>query len=1279
MAESMAMRHGAPRVCVPFSRGFVLLFRCVGLVLLVWAVAAMGYAAVAPALHFRTPYSFPSRASAPHLRELHLTGTGLDDAKEKVSRGVEIVDHAGYPELRVDDTPFFVHSAAFFYYRIPRDQWEPLLERYRSLGINTIDLYIPWNWHEPKDGEFDFDGHTNPRRDLRALLAIISQKELRLIARPGPEILNEWRHGGYPGWLLERPEYQMSTIDWLEGRYPPLDGLNARDAEAAATGWLANSTHIERTGEWFAAVGKELAPYSSHRVVSSAPDDPDGPPRKSSGPLLFVQLGDDFAINRTNRVGHDFWRYVEDLRSMIEAGGVDVPVFINPTDMRVSAAGAAQEHPIGAMGQWYMPSRANAGPAGRQIDASDAGEIEFFAEELKTQPDFPPMMIEYQAGWYAPGEDDRPPASPPENTLLSSRLLIGNGIHGFNYFPLQDTYTPAGYSVPWANQSYRWDAALDPNGDSQPRLQAVQRNNRLLSHWGPQLAASHKRADFGIVYSMGSLPQELLTPPDVMSISESVMRIERLGTLAMLSSELLDPEYLRAEQFERDPLLLMPVPEAPKPQFQLSDRAQQTIVEYVRKGGTLVLFPVRPAGKIIEELWKEAPATSSPKEGSAIRAHWKFGAGEVIESSKDFLSWLATNRSLSENRAQRESEWSIGALREFMAAAGLRAAVEISGNPKGAKDLIVNEIVTNEGTGAQGDRSAGEGFLSVTNISASETAEADLSALSPDAPARRTRGVYLPVHVVVPPRESLLLPLEESLCSAAPTNPASAPIVPCTDAVESSSAELLRIQRDGKVLELTFYVPTSSDVLLHLAQHPSHVTLEGTTIPEAHWTVLTKELDVTIPRGAAPNFLRILRVDLPYTPHVPEIEKPGKPTPSEFEYMVWNALALPVSANTFLRTYPPLVTIVPDQPAIILFSGVNHNTKQPRSVDISITGPLRGGDSFTVPEEQSSIGKVILRPSGADAMALPPDADGLLHGTVKLRSGRDQRTIPISFLQLPKNTIRRYRFDFDRDGADEWVLESDRLRLIFSPESGGRAIALVDKSNGANLTTSVGLLRDAFSYTENPSLGNPLRARGRYGLFNRAYSAEWGGEKDNPELKLHEDASDVFPWGGTVEKSIHFDEEETIQVEYHVTLNPLPNSATPGTPQDSHAQSFVAINSFPAATSPNEPTRFCWQGPDEVSKPTNGSPTSPDEDANKHCEGFSPGGKQTEIPVGVRGVEIRNTGRTTTEISWDCAEACPQMTIEPKNFSALFRLQFPALAAGSEANYKTRIRVIAAP
>lgn len=1203
-------------------------------------------------------------------------------------RGLEIVQHGGYPELRVDGAPFFIYSAAFFYDRIPRDMWEATLDRYRSLSINTLDLYIPWNWHEPKEGDLDFDGHSNPRRDLRTLLTLATQKGFKIIARPGPEILNEWRHGGYPGWLLQRPEYHMDPLDWIEGRYPPLDNLNTRDADAAARGWLTNATHMEATKSWFAAVAKELAPYSSHALVRVKSENPDRPPRDVGGPLLFVQLGDDFAIGRTNRVGADFWRYVEELRGMLVAGGLTVPVFINPTDMRVSASGSAESPPIGVMGQWYMQPRKPSGEsepplAPATLTTQDAAEIEFFTEELKTQPDFPPVMIEYQAGWYAPADDDRPRPNLPQNTLLSSRLLIANGVHGFNYFPLQDTFTPAGYSVPWANPSYRWDAALSPSGDPQPRLAAVRRNSQLVEAWGPLLAASHKRADFGIIYPLGAYPQDLLGSPDIRTISDGMIRIERLAAMGLLSTELVDPQYQPVEQLLRDPMLLLPAFDPDKPQFQLSDKTQSRILEYVRRGGTLVVFPERPRGKTIDELWRDHPVPGAVSSESAIRAHWKFGEGEVIESSKDFYSWLSLDRSLAENKSQQESEWAIGVLREFMAAAQIRPVLKFSGKPNGANALFLSEIVTNEGTGLLGARTQGQGFLSATNLAEHGPVDADLRILSPSAPARgQGDGGYLPLHLIVPPRESVLLPLERPLCFSDPHNN------PCGDSIPIAGAEFLNARRDGKTLELTFYIPARADLTIQLADRPYRVSLdEMDTKPDSTWVLESKELRLTIPRGVAPDFRRTLKLGVHYTPHVPEPDKhnqPSKAPPEDLEYYVQNAVRFPTSGSAFLRAYPAL--IVPDDNGKInvLLIAENHNQSVDGSLELSFDKPLHGYKNLSVPAHGSASEIIEFRTVEAQPSGTPPPPDHLFHAAIEVRAGHDHRVLPIAALLHAPGATEHYRFDFDRDGADEWVLENDRLRLIVSPESGGRALALVDKSSGISLASSVGLFRDNFSYTENPPGISEARARGKYGLFNRPYAASWTGDDKTPALHLQYGAADIYPAGANIEKTIQLDGQDAVSIEYRVGLRAKASDATASAPD--HPQSFAIVNSFPldASAGPGPASgsgaaRFCWlKTPTTQSSPAGTSKSNPDDDEN--CVDFTPEGKPVVLPEGTSKVEIHSPGRAGIEMRWDCATTCGVMTIQPKLFSALFRLEFAALTPGADAShYSMRIRVLDAP
>src|SRR4029077_8389965 len=119
----------------------------------------------------------------------------------ELTLGAQVVSNGNEPELRVGGIPFFIHAAQFDYFRIPPDLWFRSLNRYRELGINTIDLRIPWNWHETSDGEFDFDGHSNPRRNLQGVLQLIARMRLKLIVQPGPIIGDQWRDNGLPAWL----------------------------------------------------------------------------------------------------------------------------------------------------------------------------------------------------------------------------------------------------------------------------------------------------------------------------------------------------------------------------------------------------------------------------------------------------------------------------------------------------------------------------------------------------------------------------------------------------------------------------------------------------------------------------------------------------------------------------------------------------------------------------------------------------------------------------------------------------------------------------------------------------------------------------------------------------------------------------------------------------------------------------------------------------------------------------------------------------------------------
>ncbi len=107
-----------------------------------------------------------------------------------------------------------VLSAELHYFRAPPEDWLLLLVRLRQLGANTVSTYVPWCWHEPQPGAFDFTGATDPQRNLLRFVHLCAVLGLRLILKPGPFVDAELLGGGIPLWLLQNhPEIHAQRAD----------------------------------------------------------------------------------------------------------------------------------------------------------------------------------------------------------------------------------------------------------------------------------------------------------------------------------------------------------------------------------------------------------------------------------------------------------------------------------------------------------------------------------------------------------------------------------------------------------------------------------------------------------------------------------------------------------------------------------------------------------------------------------------------------------------------------------------------------------------------------------------------------------------------------------------------------------------------------------------------------------------------------------------------------------------------------------------------------------
>ena len=177
--------------------------------------------------------------------------------------------------LLIDGRPRIVLCSSVFYFRIPPSRWRQRLEQVRDSGYSAIETYVPWNFHEPRPGHFDFTGD----RDVAAFCDLAHDLGLLVVIRPGPYICSEWDGGALPAWLGGR------------------DDIGLRQNEP---GFLA------AVGRWFDQILPLVAERQSHR----------------GGSVAAVQLENELDFfDCVDRDG-----YLRALRDMAEAHGIEVPL-----------------------------------------------------------------------------------------------------------------------------------------------------------------------------------------------------------------------------------------------------------------------------------------------------------------------------------------------------------------------------------------------------------------------------------------------------------------------------------------------------------------------------------------------------------------------------------------------------------------------------------------------------------------------------------------------------------------------------------------------------------------------------------------------------------------------------------------------------------------------------------------------------------------------------------------------------------------------------------------
>lgn len=174
--------------------------------------------------------------------------------------------------LYMNGERFQIISGSLHYFRVVPEYWRDRLEKLKAMGCNTVETYVAWNVHEPKEGEFCFEGHAG----LGRFLDLAQELGLYVILRPSPYICAEWEFGGFPAWLLTKRGIRLRCY---------------------------NKIYLDCVARYYDKLIPLIAPYQITR----------------GGPVLMLQIENEYGSYGNDK------DYLNALKTMMEERGITVP------------------------------------------------------------------------------------------------------------------------------------------------------------------------------------------------------------------------------------------------------------------------------------------------------------------------------------------------------------------------------------------------------------------------------------------------------------------------------------------------------------------------------------------------------------------------------------------------------------------------------------------------------------------------------------------------------------------------------------------------------------------------------------------------------------------------------------------------------------------------------------------------------------------------------------------------------------------------------------------
>ena len=189
----------------------------------------------------------------------------------------------------LDGKPFQIISGEMHPARIPQQYWRHRIQMAKAMGCNTIAAYFFWNYHEIKEGVFDFK---TGNKNISEFIRICQQEGMWVSVRPGPYVCAEWDWGGLPTYLLKIPDIKIRCMD---------------------------SRYIAALTRYVQHISKELKPLLC----------------TNGGPIILTQIENEYGSYANDKT------YLNTLKKLWQENGIPGPFYTadGPTDFMLEAGG----------------------------------------------------------------------------------------------------------------------------------------------------------------------------------------------------------------------------------------------------------------------------------------------------------------------------------------------------------------------------------------------------------------------------------------------------------------------------------------------------------------------------------------------------------------------------------------------------------------------------------------------------------------------------------------------------------------------------------------------------------------------------------------------------------------------------------------------------------------------------------------------------------------------------------------------------------------------------